>query len=204
MLCLVGDAGVCLDPVQVAGHTGEASRGTGLTTSARHEGGDTDELTVADQDQWAAGVAVAGGHFVGGSNADHVVGGYQRAISVLALRDGHNLEDFVLQSVSDAGGGIGGLAPSGGNSLLSSVSGVGTGDGGQLNLVNKGGEGNRWGLDQGNVVPQHNRVVAGVLNEVIGGNGLDQLGTSTHGGSVVDGHSGGTERYTLKFNSFCR
>jgi len=71
---------------------------------------------------------------------------------------------------------------------LSGVSRVATGDGGQSNPVDGSRESNRWGLDQGNVVVQGDRVEVGVLLEVGAGNGVGQFGAGANGGTIVNGH----------------
>lgn len=57
---LVGDAGVGLDPVQVAGHAGEARGTARLAARAGDEGSDTNQATSAIKDQWATGITLAG------------------------------------------------------------------------------------------------------------------------------------------------
>lgn len=189
---LVGDAGVGLDPVQVASHTSEARGQTRLAARARDEGSDTNQAASAVQNQWAAGITLAGGWLVGGRNADDLGGGNGRAIGGLASSNRDNLEDLVLECVGHTGSAIGGLAPAGGGSLLASVGGVAAGNWGQQNLVDVWGERNDWGPDQRDIVSQSVRVVASVLLEVGAGDGVGQLGVGANQSAEVDGHGGST------------
>jgi len=71
--CLVGDAGVVADPVQVSGDAAEDGGSTRLAASGGSEGGHSDQAVAVVCNQGATRVASAGGLASVSVDADHVV-----------------------------------------------------------------------------------------------------------------------------------
>jgi len=157
---------VRLDPVQVAGHTGEGSGVALLAAGSGSEGGQTDLDLAGLEDQRAARVTAAGGLAAGGGDAD-VGGGHDRAaVGVGAHGVGDDGQPGPLQVVGHGAGRVADEAPSGGDGGITGIGGVGGSDGWQRDgsdpvAVADGGD-----LDQGDIVLQVGAVPAGVDDDV--------------------------------------
>jgi len=186
--CLVGDAGVVADPVQVSGDAAEDGGSTRLAASGGSEGGHSDQAVAVVCNQGATRVASAGGLASVSVDADHVV--VERP-GAAAITLGNDLDIDGLEPVGQWAA-IVGAAPSGGHGPPSGVVLVAVVVAGQLNLVDQAPEVDVRGTDQGDVVVQVAAVVVVVLDDVATAHPVGVLGLGADAGSVVDGHSTGS------------
>lgn len=163
-----------------------------MTTSGGNERGNTNEFAGINQNQGATRITAAGGGLVGSSSADNGRGDSQGTIGVAADGIGNNFHGGILQVGGDSAGTIVHQTPARGNSLRTSIGRVGRSNSGQFNLVDTAGEAKSGHLDQRNIIAQQKGVVAGMLNEVGGGNGVGNFRASTNSSTKVGSNSRST------------
>lgn len=174
-----------LDPVQVAGDTGEGSWQLLLATGRRAEGGQTDLLLAVLEHQWAARVTVAGGNGGWGGHTD--VGGTDGqtiGLPASVVRDDSHVG--VLQMSGNRAGGVGGAAPAGGNDLIVNISGVVGLQTGQLNGTDGVAEVGVWNANEGNVVRESLGVPAGMDDDVVLADAVLNLGARADGAAQMN------------------
>lgn len=164
-----------LDPIEVAGHTGEGSWQLLLAAGRGAEGGQTDLNLVGSEHQGAARVAVAGGNGSWGRHTD-VGGADGGAIGLHARCVRDDLHVSVLQMGSNAAGRVGGAAPAGGDDLIINVAGVVGLLAGQVDGTNGVAVIHMRNTDQGDVVQQSPGVPALVDDDVILADAVLNLG----------------------------
>lgn len=157
-----------VDPGYIGRNAGKAIWSSILTSRARSER-DYSDLDAVD-DQRSARVAATGGNGILGFRAQNIISDNNRSIGIRADGIGNNIKYRPVQFAGYRAGTVRLQAVSRGNALLSLVGGVAVGGLGQSNSVNNIGDSYGGDLDQGDVVAQEQRIVAGVLVEVSAGN----------------------------------
>jgi len=161
---LIIDASLLLNPLQVLGDPGEASRSSDLAAVIGDKRGDSDELITLLGDQRTTGVALAGGLAVRSLHTDGVLGGRLRSVVGLTFRHGDHLQvhhSQVLHHIAAIvnGSPAGGLNPT---VLIGVIAIIQTG---QLDLVDQAVEIHMGSPDQSQIVIESN--VMGISDEVL-------------------------------------
>ena len=118
------------------------------------------------RDQRTTGITETGGHTVGGAHTN-VGGGDHVLPDALTGSRSHDRHASPLQVGGHVLVTIGGLAPAGNNGVITSISGIATGNGGQSDGLDQIGVGGVRNANQGNIVQQIVGIVLTVLNDVV-------------------------------------